>query len=207
LDYYFWEEGHVQVYKETRNGMVGPNYSSKFSPWLATGSISAKEIYWELIRFEQVILKNASTYWLYFELMWRDYFRLSALKEGACFFNMPLETTFELNSKFESWRLGETSEDFVNAHMKELLNTGFMSNRGRQNVASYLIHDLQLPWTWGAAWFESQLIDYDVCSNYGNWTYLAGVGKDPRNNRSFNIKGQAQRYDPIARFQNLWLKP
>ncbi len=89
--------------------------------------------------------------------------------------------------------------------MRELQLTGFMSNRGRQNVASFLAKDLHLNWTWGAAYFESQLIDYDVCSNWGNWNYVAGVGNDPRENRYFNIHTQATRYDEQGEYVKTWL--
>jgi deoxyribodipyrimidine photo-lyase len=78
--------------------------------------------------------------------------------------------------------------EFIDASMIELKLTGFMSNRGRQNAASYLCSDLALDWRYGAAYFEHQLIDYDVCSNLGNWAYLAGVGNDPRGSRYYNIK-------------------
>jgi deoxyribodipyrimidine photo-lyase len=88
--------------------------------------------------------------------------------------------------------------------MIELKKTGWMSNRGRQNVASYFAKNLLLDWRIGAAYFESQLIDYDVHSNYGNWMYLSGVGNDPRD-RKFNIKTQAENYDGDFIFQNLWL--
>ena len=90
--------------------------------------------------------------------------------------------------------------------MIELKNTGWMSNRGRQNVASYLTKNLNIDWRMGASYFESMLIDYDVHSNYGNWMYVAGVGNDPRD-RVFNVKLQAERYDPNGKFQNLWLQP
>ena len=79
--------------------------------------------------------------------------------------------------------------------MRELNATGFMSNRGRQIVASFLVNDLGIDWTWGASYFESQLVDYDVCSNWGNWMYVGGVGNDPRENRYFNILRQASNYD------------
>ena len=108
--------------------------------------------------------------------------------------------------KFERWRTGNTGDHFVDANMKELLLTGWMSNRGRQNVASYLTHDLQIDWRWGALWFESQLVDYDPCSNYGNWAYVGGIGNDPRQGRKFNTKLQADRYDPNRRFRDLWLQ-
>lgn len=206
LNQYFWDEDRLKEYKNTRNGMVGQGYSSKFSPWLATGSISAREIYWEVKEYEDERTKNSSTYWLIFELLWRDFFRFTALNEGKRFFRISENPRFKRLPKFEAWRIGETGQDFVDANMKELLYTGFMSNRGRQNVASYLVHDLQLPWYLGAAWFESQLIDYDVCSNYGNWTYVAGIGHDPRPDRYFNVKGQAERYDGDKRFRKLWLE-
>ncbi len=93
------------------------------------------------------------------------------------------------------------------ANMRELKQTGFMSNRGRQNVASYLIHEMALDWRLGARWFEHCLIDYDAASNYGNWNYLAGNGHDPRGQRHFDIDKQAASYDPDGQFQALWLEP
>ena len=107
---------------------------------------------------------------------------------------------------FEKWKQGKTGVDFVDANMIELNLTGFMSNRGRQNVASYLCNDLKLDWRYGAAYFEQQLIDYDACSNWGNWAYIAGVGNDPRADRYFNIEKQAQNYDRDKKFRHLWLK-
>jgi deoxyribodipyrimidine photo-lyase len=79
-----------------------------------------------------------------------------------------------------------------------------MSNRGRQNVASYFCKTLSQNWLKGAAYFEEQLIDYDVHSNYCNWMYLAGVGNDPRD-RHFNPLKQASMYDSDRSFRNLWL--
>ena len=106
---------------------------------------------------------------------------------------------------FEKWKNGETGNRFIDANMLELKLTGFMSNRGRQNVASYLHHDLQSDWRYGAAYFEEQLIDYNVCSNWGNWAYLAGVGNDPRGNRKFDTEKQAKEYDGNEVYRNYWL--
>ena len=80
-----------------------------------------------------------------------------------------------------------------------------MSNRGRQNVASYLVKDLRVNWQMGAEYFESVLVDYDVCSNWGNWNYVAGVGSDPREDRYFNMETQAKRYDPNGAYVRHWL--
>lgn len=80
-----------------------------------------------------------------------------------------------------------------------------MSNRGRQNVASFLTKDLGIEWWWGAIYFESLLVDYDVCSNWGNWNYVSGIGNDPREDRYFNITKQASNYDAEAQYMKLWL--
>jgi deoxyribodipyrimidine photo-lyase len=88
--------------------------------------------------------------------------------------------------------------------MRELNRTGFMSNRGRQNVASFLAKNLNLDWRLGASYFESRLVDYDVTSNWGNWAYNAGVGNDPRD-RYFNILSQAKRYDEGGDYVKHWL--
>ena len=210
LDHYFWETKLVSTYKETRNGLLGMDFSSKFSPYLALGCISAREIYAELTRYEEENGANESTYWLYFELLWREYFQWIALKHGKELFlhgglkpELPIKDHFNLK-KYETWKDGRTKDAFVNANMLELATTGFMSNRGRQNVASYLIHDMGLDWRAGAAYFESQLIDYDPASNYGNWLYIAGRGNDPRPFRKFNTKTQAERYDPIGEYVSHW---
>ena len=106
---------------------------------------------------------------------------------------------------FERWARGETGVPFVDANMREMNATGFMSNRGRQNVASFLVKDLKLNWQMGANYMESVLIDYDVASNWCNWNYVAGVGNDPREDRYFNILSQATRYDPSGDYIRHWL--
>lgn len=210
LQNYFWETKKLSVYKLTRNGLIGTDFSSKFSPWLANGSISAKTIYWEIIKYEQQIGKNESTYWLIFELIWRDYFKYISLKNGNSIFKIGgiLDRKYDWKtnqSAINHWINGSTEEPFVNANMIELQQTGWMSNRGRQNVASFFAKELLLDWRIGAAYFEAMLIDYDVHSNYGNWMYVSGVGNDPRD-RKFNIKLQASNYDGQSKFQKLWLQ-
>ncbi len=213
LNYYFGETKLVSKYKKTRNNLIGADYSSKFSPWIAIGCLSPREIYYELKKFEENFGANESTYWLIFELLWRDYFRFMMKKYRHQFFlQTGIKSSHTITNNHNEdillkWINGETKNNFINANMIELKLTGFMSNRGRQNVASYLCHDLKIDWRFGAAYFEQQLIDYDVCSNWGNWAYLAGVGNDPRGNRYFNIDKQAYEYDSKNEYRNLWIQP
>ena len=212
LNTYLFETKAISTYKETRNGLIGENYSSKFSAWLSLGCLSAREIYAEIKKYESQFGANESTYWLIFELIWRDYFRFIMKKYRHQFFLQngikPEKSAFNKHHKtsFDKWMNGQTGNDFIDANMVEIKLTGFMSNRGRQNVASYLCHQLKLDWRYGAAYFEEQLIDYDVCSNWGNWAYLAGVGTDPMPSRVFNTEKQANDYDKNESYRNLWLK-
>jgi len=156
------------------------------------------------------VKKNISTYWVFFELLWRDFFHFQSVKHGIKWYdyngfqdqNEPIP---KYNAdRFNQWASGETSEPFVNAHMKELITTGYMSNRGRQVVASYLIHNLNQDWRRGAELFEHFLIDYDVASNYGNWMYIAGVGNS-HTKRIFNVQNQAKKYDPGNEYTKKWV--
>lgn len=210
LQHYFWDADRLQVYKETRNGMLGADYSSKFSPWLANGSLSPRKVHAEVQRYERARKKNNSTYWMIFELIWRDYFRFVCAKYGRKVFRKSgirgLPIAWQQDWKrFDLWREGETGYPLIDANMKELAATGFMSNRGRQNVASFLTKNLGIDWQMGAEWFESMLIDYDVCSNWGNWNYTAGVGNDARGFRYFNIPKQSKDYDPNGDYVKHWL--
>ncbi len=210
LQHYFWDADRLQAYKETRNEMLGADYSSKFSPWLANGSLSPRQIYAEVQKYERDRKKNNSTYWMIFELMWRDYFRFVCAKYERRIFRkggirgLPIDWQQDW-PRFDLWREGETGYPLIDANMKEIASTGFMSNRGRQNVASFLTKNLGIDWQMGAEWFESLLIDYDVCSNWGNWNYTAGVGNDARGFRYFNIPKQSKDYDLEGKYVKHWL--
>ena len=196
-------------YKATRNQLHGLDYSSKLSPWLALGSISARSVMKELKQFESERGANEGSYWLWFELLWRDYFRVLHLKYGNqlyCASGLNQSEKPIHNARgFQHWCSGTTGESIVDAGMRELNATGYLSNRLRQVVASYLIYDLHSDWRAGAAWFESQLLDYDVYSNQGNWLYIAGRGTDPRGGRRFNPQKQAQDHDANGSYRALWM--
>lgn len=211
LNEYIWETDSLRDYKETRNQMLGVNSSSKFSAWLAQGCLSPKTIFWEIQRYELERVKNDSTHLMFFDLIWRDFFRFMGKKHGNKIF-LKGGTKGEINTSLKNdytllqlWIKGRTGVPFIDANMRELAQTGFISNQGRQNVASFLVKDLKVNWQMGAEYFESILVDYDPCSNWGNWNYIAGVGSDPRGNRYVNILSQAKRYDPHGIYVKRWL--
>jgi len=197
------------TYKQTRNQLMGMDYSSKFSPWLALGSCSARSIAKQISEYEVRYGANDGTYWLWFELLWRDYFRFLHFKVGKQLYRSKGLTKAPSNpfdsKKFIQWSSGKTGESLIDAGMRELQRTGYLSNRLRQVVASYWIYDMKGDWQAGAAWFESQLIDYDVYSNQGNWLYIAGKGTDPRGGRPFNVSKQTQDHDPEGIYRRIWL--
>ena len=208
LDHYF-SQSHAHHYKTTRNALQGWNNSTHFSPWLANGSLSAKRIVERLEAYEATAGSNDSTRWIWFELLWREYFHWYAHKHGARLFrrsgiasHAPLTSFYP--ERFRQWSQGSTPWPLVNACMRELNTTGFLSNRGRQIAASALVNELSVDWRYGAAWFQQQLIDHDVACNWGNWQYIAGVGSDPRGGRHFNLARQAAQFDPDGEYVARW---
>ena len=174
LHHYLFETEQLTSYRWTRNRSLGMDYSSKFSPYLALGCLSPRTIHEGVKKYEKEVKKNQSTWWLVFELVWRDYFTFKLMRfqnevyqtEGFTKKTLEFKNDREL---FDRWCEGRTGIPFIDAHMRQLNLTGYMSNRGRVNCSSFLVHDYKIDWTWGAAYFESKLIDYDVASNWMNW--------------------------------------
>jgi len=207
LQYYLFESNCIAKYFDTRNGMLGPDYSTKFAPWLAFGCLSPRKIFEKIREYEKEKVANKSTYWVLFELMWRDFFRFFAAKHGNQIFKLhgiaggrAWKSDQQL---FQLWAEGKTGFPLVDANMRELSASGFMSNRGRQNVASFLALDMGLDWRQGADWFESFLVDYDVASNWGNWIHAAGLTTG-RVNR-FNVIRQSKMYDKDGAYIRHWI--
>lgn len=200
------------TYKQTRDSLMGEYFSSKMSPWLAVGCISPRSVYHRVVQYEEEHGETIDTYWLGFELKWRDFFRFFAVKYGASLYHIAgpakpkKKVPWERDKlKFQRWCDGQTGIPFVDANMRELSATGYMSNRGRQCVASFLTQDLRLDWRWGAIWFEHCLLDHDVASNYGNWACAAGVGMKGQRVNKFNMAKQAQQYDKDAVYIKTWI--
>ncbi|WEN40657.1 Cryptochrome DASH [Thauera sp. GDN1] len=205
----YFASDRPQRYKATRNGLSGIDFSSKFSPWLAQGALSARLAFAALRRHEAERGVSEGSYWLWFELLWRDYFRFLHLQHGRRLYRARglddrAPPPAHDPAAFAAWCGGRTGHAFIDAGMRELAASGWLSNRMRQVVASYLIHDLGCDWRAGAAWFEAQLVDYDVYSNQGNWLYIAGRGTDPRGGRRFDPDRQAAMHDADGRYRALW---
>lgn len=197
-----------QRYKSSRNGLFGVDYSTKFSPWLASGALSPRTVFAALREHEARRGANEDTYWIWFELLWRDYFRFLQLQHGRRLYSAEglsgRPTSRHDDATFRHWCEGRTGQEFIDSGMRELAATGYLSNRLRQNVASWLVNDIGGDYRAGAAWFESQLIDYDPYSNQGNWLYLSGRGTDPRAGRRFDPLHQAELYDADGAYRGLW---
>ena len=198
----------AHTYKSTRNELAGVDFSSKLSPWLASGALSARTVYAALKGFEAQHGANDGTYWLWFELLFRDYFRFLHLKHGSRLYRArglgEAAAPAHDAQAFMQWAQGRTTAPLINAGMRELAATGYLSNRMRQILASYLVYDLGGDFRAGAAWFESMLVDYDVYINQGNWLSIAGRGTDPRGGRRFNLRKQEAQYDPGGQYQARW---
>jgi deoxyribodipyrimidine photo-lyase len=116
------------------------------------------------------------------------------------------DTGAEAKRRFEAWKAGETGFPFVDAGMRQLRATGFMHNRVRMIVASFLVKDLHLPWQWGAEWFLNQLVDGDMANNQHGWQWCAGCGTDAAPYfRIFNPSTQGEKFDPSGDYIRRWV--
>lgn len=217
LQQYLFADRHIAHYKSTRNQLIGAGYSSRLSAALAWGCVSVRHVWHAILAYEQRFGSSQHSYWLRFELLWREFFHWSMRAHGVQAFRYAGLRLFDpppsrltsspanASRHWQAWCTAQTGLPFIDANLKELMATGYLSNRGRQNLASFLIHDLGLDWRWGACWFEQHLVDHDVASNWGNWAYIAGVGHDAQGGRRFSPTRQWWRHDPQAEYVRYWL--
>jgi deoxyribodipyrimidine photo-lyase len=173
---------------------------SKLSPWLSLGCLSMRQVYWAAKIHHSDALE--------LELLWRDYFRFMFKKHGTKYFNAGdglVENEGYTNDLFEKWKSGDTGVPFVDASMHKLNATGYISNFSRQMVASYLVNELEVDWRRGAAYFEGKLIDYSPASLGGNWAFVAGIGRNARDDRYFNSGKNPDELDTKGDFITRWL--
>ncbi|KAL3790112.1 hypothetical protein HJC23_013623 [Cyclotella cryptica] len=229
---------------------VTNNNSSKLSLPLTLGILSPRQVY-HCVKDEQ--RQHEETHgcslsdinWLISHMEMRDYFLFNCFREGRSAYDLhpkkkppykldiPREWLPLSESKYKliKWVVGETGLPLVDAGMKELITTGYTSNRVRQNMVSVLTKDLKLDWRLGAEWYQLCLEDHCVAgkstktdgssdismllmhnvypvsmtANFGNWAYFAGVGGDPKN-RHFRTVSQAYAYDPYGNYVRKWIK-
>lgn len=212
LQFYFNSPNLVQNYNGLSNSLSGNNDTSMLSGYLSQGCLSPKKVYQELRSFEEVNGSCESTYKLFLELLWRDYHRLIGKKYGNALFkkrgtlNKEVTTDWiEDEAVFRIWSEGRTGVPIVDAAMIQLNATGYMPFKARRIAASFLIFDLNINWQFGASYFESLLIDYDPCSNWGNWNSVAGVSIDAKESKYYNVVKQAKKYDPYGSYVSHWI--
>lgn len=202
----------VLQYKQQRD-FPGVEGTSRLSPHLRFGTIGIRRI-WQMTNEIEIDIRTdeeqiSLTTWRQ-ELAWREFYQhvlffFPELAERAYqprMINFPWQNNKDY---FHAWREGKTGYPIVDAAMRQLNQTGWMHNRCRMIVASFLTKDLLIDWQWGERYFMAKLIDGDQTANNGGWQWSASSGMDPRPLRIFNPSSQAKNYDPDAQYIRRWL--
>ena len=188
--------GPISDYAEGRNTLTGESVS-RLSPYLHFGCLSPREI-------EAHLPGGAGAAAFHRQLCWRDFhahvlghFPANAHSEFQQRYRGTIRWS-HAEKRFEAWCEGRTGYPSVDAGMRQLRREGWMHNRARLIVGSFLTKDLGIDWRWGERWFMRHLLDGDQASNNGNWQWIASVGVDPAPafQRMFNPTLQQQRFDP-----------
>jgi len=191
----------IKHYKEQRD-YPAIEGTSKLSVHLRFGTISIRELAREAQKLNETFLN---------ELIWRDFYHmilwhLPHVVDHACKPDYDNIKWRNNEKEFEAWCKGETGYPIVDAGMRELNTTGFMHNRVRMIVASFLTKHLLIDWRWGEAYFAKKLLDYDLAANNGGWQWAAGSGCDAAPYfRIFNPYLQTQKFDPDLKYIRKWV--
>ena len=196
-----YDISRVQVYAVERD-LPAADSTSRLGPHLRFGTVSIRQIFTDVYPQHEVFLS---------ELVWREFFM-------QILFHFPRVISRNFRRKydgihwrnneeeFEAWCRGETGYPLVDAGMRQLSQTGFMHNRVRMVVASFLCKHLLIDWCWGEAYFAQKLLDYELSSNNGNWQWAAGTGCDAAPYfRVFNPTAQQEKFDPNFEYVKRWL--
>lgn len=191
----------IEQYHNTRNTPAVEG-TSKMGVHLRFGTISIRQLLKSSLHLNETYVK---------ELAWREFF-MQMMWHNPRLVNESCKKDFEKiqwrnnEAEFERWYNGQTGCPIVDAGMRELAETGFMHNRVRMIVASFLIKDLLIDWKWGDAYFAQKLLDYELASNNGNWQWVAGCGCDAAPYfRIFNPYTQAKKFDPKELYIKRWV--
>ena len=225
---YIWEEQRLGRYVGSSDSMTpgvdnALNATTRLSAYLAHGCLSARRLYEEVREYERRRVRNRSTYWVYHELVMRDFLAFSCIDWGTRLFSPegPLDASghrwrnpgaSETRRLFALWKEGKTGYPFVDAGMRQLARDGWMPHLLRQLCAAFLVRDLRIPWLWGAEWFEQRLVDYTPDANYGNWGYrilpvqqLLANGLSAAHLTSLEILSWPVVHDPHLEYTLRWV--
>ncbi|HZJ35736.1 MAG TPA: deoxyribodipyrimidine photo-lyase, partial [Gillisia sp.] len=193
----------IKDYEAKRN-FPAKDATSRLGPHLRFGTVSIRKM------IQKAISEKNEVFWQ--ELIWREFFM-------QILYHYPQTVTEAFKKKydrikwrndkdeFEKWKTGKTGYPLVDAGMRELNESGFMHNRVRMLVASFLCKHLLIDWRWGEAYFAEKLLDYEMSSNVGNWQWIAGSGVDAAPYfRIFNPTTQTNDYDKEHEYIKKWVK-
>ncbi|WP_062059330.1 cryptochrome/photolyase family protein [Aquimarina longa] len=194
----------IQNYEDTRNFPSKEDGTSKIGPHLRFGTVGIRSI------IKKAIAEENEVFWS--ELIWREFFmqilwHYPHTKDTA--FKSKYDRILWRNNEdeFKKWTAGQTGYPMVDAGMRQLNQTGYMHNRVRMVVASFLCKHLLIDWRWGEAYFAEKLLDYDLSANVGNWQWAAGSGVDAAPYfRIFNPTTQITKFDKQLTYINTWVK-
>ncbi|MBT8181218.1 MAG: DNA photolyase family protein [Eudoraea sp.] len=193
----------LNSYEKTRNFPAIEKGTSKLGPHLRFGTVSTRQIVLKALNIKNETFLN--------ELIWREFF-MQILWHFPHTVHKAFKPKYDRipwrnnESDFDKWKNGETGYPLVDAGMRELNSTGFMHNRVRMLVASFLCKHLLIDWRWGEAYFALKLLDFELSSNVGNWQWAAGSGVDAAPYfRIFNPITQVDKFDKQKEYINKWV--
>ncbi len=193
----------IENYEATRNFPAKENGTSRLGPHLRFGTVSIRKM------MKKAIAEDNEVFWS--ELIWREFF-MQILWHFPHTAKKAFRSKYDRiewrnnENEFEKWKNGETGYALVDAGMRELNQTGYMHNRVRMLVASFLCKHLLIDWRWGEAYFAEKLLDYDQSANVGNWQWAAGSGVDAAPYfRIFNPMTQIDKFDKQKEYIRQWV--
>jgi deoxyribodipyrimidine photo-lyase len=178
---YVWERKLLPYAYTARHGLGGEQISSKLSAWINLGCLSPRRVWYEVLAYEAKHGGSQGTYQMVYHLTMRDYMIFHAKQMGDKLYDLKglkeIPKVWEEDSdRFALWWQGYSGFPLIDAFMRELSSTGYISPRGRQLVSAFFVQHLKLPWTWAASCLETLLIDYHPAITWGAMQSVAGLG-------------------------------
>jgi len=197
--------GEAVALKQMEAFLQGPALAGDYSllsPYIALGALSPNTFYHAVKEAENTTLDRKRVEQIILKLLWRDYYRFMFKKHGNRFFHAQGLTgdapdpLADDEDNFRRWKSGKTGNPIVDSGIRQLNETGHIPHHLRIILADHLVHELNVSWLKGAAWFEEKLIDYGPANNYGNWAHVAGVGSSLKDNKRIDTKKLSAQFYP-----------